>query len=32
MAFYPVTLNRPIQVNRVVTVHYFEYSSSPLST
>ena len=27
MAFYPVTLNRPIQVNRVVTVHYFEYSS-----
>lgn len=27
MAFYPVTLNRPIQVDRVVTVHYFEYSS-----
>ena len=27
MAFYHVTLNRPIQVNRVVTVHYFEYSS-----
>ena len=27
MAFHPVTLNRPIQVDRVVTVHYFEYSS-----
>ena len=27
MPFHPVTLNRPIQVDRVVTVHYFEYSS-----
>lgn len=27
MMFHPVVLNRPIQVDRVVTVHYFEYSS-----
>ena len=27
MSFRPVVLARPIQVDRVVTVHYFEYSS-----
>lgn len=27
MPFCPTVLNRPIQVDRVVTVHYFEYSS-----
>lgn len=28
MSFYPTLLTRPIEVDRVVTVHYFEYSSS----
>ena len=28
MAFRPIILARPIAVDRVVTVHYFEYSSS----
>lgn len=28
MSFRPTLLTRPIQVDRVVTVHYFEYSSS----
>lgn len=28
MAFRPIVLARPIAVDRVVTVHYFEYSSS----
>ncbi len=28
MSFRPVILTRPIQVDRVVTVHYFEYASS----
>lgn len=28
MSFQPVTLARPLSVDRVVTVHYFEYGSS----
>ncbi|MEG1857938.1 MAG: AraC family ligand binding domain-containing protein, partial [Pseudoflavonifractor sp.] len=28
MSFRPVVLARPVAVDRVVTVHYFEYSSS----
>lgn len=28
MAFRPIVLDRPIAVDQVVTVHYFEYSSS----
>lgn len=28
MSFHPTLLARPIEVDRVVTVHYFEYSSS----
>ncbi len=28
MPFRPIVLTRPIRVDRVVTVHYFEHSSS----
>ena len=28
MPFTPTVINRPVSVDRVVTVHYFEYSSS----
>ena len=28
MPFTPTVISRPVRVDRVVTVHYFEYSSS----